>query len=195
VRSKLLPVFERVRRPWLIGSGWVLAGLCGGGQAAVDRLWDERYAAAGGITQLLSIGAWFGILEMTNGAAVLARGRVKWLAAGNAIKLAGMIVLIPVGFRLDGFRGAVLGLVASELIRYLVSAYALIRMGMRAGPQDLRLTLWVLATAWIGWQTALFGERAHWLAVVVAGAVFVSVTLAWAPLGASVYRGFRRRHP
>jgi O-antigen/teichoic acid export membrane protein len=191
----LQAVFDRVRRPWLIATGWLLAGLCAGGQAAVDLLWDERYAAAGWITQLLSIGAWFGVLEMTNGHSLLARGKAKWVAASNAVKLAAMVILIPLGFQLDGFRGAVVGLVLSDPVRYVVSVHALTRQGMRSWPQDLRLTLWVLVTGWVGWQAALLGQRAHWPTVLVAASVFLTVTLAWAPLGASIYARYRKHSP
>lgn len=189
----LQPVFERVRRPWLILGGWVLAGLCGGGQAAVDLLWDTRYADAGWITQLLAIAGWFGILELTYGAALLARGQAKWLAAGNAGKLAGMVLLIPLGYHLDGFRGAVLGIVVSEVVRYLLSVYALHRLGLRGWPLDLTLSLWVGVTAWIGWQTAHFAQHANGSPIFVAAMVFMAVTLAWAPLGRTVYAGFFKR--
>jgi O-antigen/teichoic acid export membrane protein len=189
----LQPVFDRVRRPWLILCGWVLAGLCGGGQAAVNVLWDERYADAGWITQLLAIAGWFGILELTYGAAVLARGQAKWLAAGNAGKLAGMVLLIPVGYHLDGFRGAVLGIVLSEVARYLLAVWALHRLGLRGWPTDLMLSAWVAVTAWIGWQAAHFAQQANGSPLFVAAMVFIAVTLAWAPLGHTVYAGFFKR--
>jgi len=189
----LQPVFDRVRRPWLILCGWVLAGLAGGGAAAVNLLWDARYADAGWITQLLSIAGWFGILELTNGAAILARGQAKWLAASNMGKLASMLLLIPVGFHLDGFRGAVLGIVLSEVVRYLLSAYALHRLGLRGWPQDLLLTTWVGITAWVGWQTVQFAQRADGSPIFVAALVFIVVTLAWSPLGSTVYAGFFKR--
>ena len=191
----LQAVYERVRGPWLYVSGWVLAGLCGGGQVAVDLLWDERYAGAGWMTQLLALAAWFGVLELTNGAALLARGEARWVAAGNAGKLAGMVLLIPLGFHYDGFRGAVLGIVASEAVRYVVSAAALVRAGLRGWPRDLRLTLWMLATAWLAWQTALYGAREHWPPVATSALVFVVVTLAWSPWLVPVARGLRRREP
>ncbi|HZM01359.1 MAG TPA: oligosaccharide flippase family protein [Planctomycetota bacterium] len=189
----LQAVFDRVRRPWMILAGWVFAGLSGGGQAVVDLLWDERYSGAGWITQLLSLAAWFGVLEMTNGAALLARGQAKWLAALNAGKLLGMVVLIPVGYGLGGFRGAVLGLVASEVLRYLLSALALRRQRLRGWPLDLRLTLWTLVTAWLGWQAALFGGRAHSSPLLPAACVALVVTLAWSPALAPVVKALRWR--
>jgi len=191
----LQEVYERVRGPWLVVSAWMLAGVCGGGQVAVDLLWDERYADAGWMTQLLALAAWFGVLELTNGAALLARGEAQWVAAGNAGKLAGMVLLIPVGFHFDGFRGAVLGLVASEAVRYLVSAAAVARVGLRGWPRDLRLTLWLLATAGLAWQAARLGQRWHWPPVATSALVFVVATLTWSPLLAPVARNLRRREP
>lgn len=189
----LQPVFERVRRPWLILGGWILAGLAGGGQAAIDLCYLPPYAGAGWITQLLSLAAWFGILEMTNGAGLLARGHAQWVAACSAGKLLGLLVLITVGFHLGGFEGAVIGLVASEMLRYALSAFAIGRIGLRGWAQDSQLTLWVMISAWLGWQAALFGQRAHWPPLLVALAVFVVVTLAWAPLGLPIYRDLRKR--
>jgi O-antigen/teichoic acid export membrane protein len=188
----LREAFLRIRRPWLVVTGWVLAGLAGGGQAAIDLLYLPAYSEAGWMTQLLALGTWFSVLEITNGSVLLARGSPKWIAAASTGKLAGMLLLIPLGFSLDGFRGAVLGLVCSDLLRYAISAYAVGRAGLRGWPQDLRLTAWVGLTALAGWQVALYGQGAGWSSVAVAAAVFVAVTAAWAPLLRIVGSGLRR---
>jgi len=179
----LRPVFARVRRPVLVLGGWMIAGLAGGGTAAVRFLYDHRYDQAGWILQVLALASWFIVLESTNNAALLARGESRWTAASSAAKLLGMLVLIPLGYALGGFPGAVAGLAASEVCKYAVSAYAVARAGLQAWPQELKLTGWVLATAGMGWSSAILAERAGGSPYAVAAIVFGVVTLAWAPLG------------
>jgi O-antigen/teichoic acid export membrane protein len=187
----LRSVFPRVRRPLLLLAGWAIAGLAGGGTAAVRLLYDDRYDSAGWIVQVLALASWFSVLESTNGAALLARGESHWTAAASAGKLIGMLVLIPVGYALGGFPGAVAGLAASEVFRYAVSAFAATRAGLKGWPQELRLTAWVLATSAAGWLTVRLAEREGFSPPAVAALVFCSVTAAWAPLAYSL--GSRRK--
>ncbi len=179
----LRPVFDRVRRPVLLLAGWMIAGLAGGGTAVVRLLYDQRYDHAGWIVQILALASWFGVLESTNGAALLARGEAHWTAASSAAKLLGMLVLIPLGYALGGFPGAVAGLAICEIVRYSVSAYAVTRAGLKGWPQELRLSAWVFASAGLGWIAVQLAEREGWSAYAAALLVFVVVSLAWAPLG------------
>jgi O-antigen/teichoic acid export membrane protein len=178
----LRPVFTRVRRPVLLLAGWMIAGLAGGGIAAVRLLYDERYDQAGWIVTLLAFSSWFTVLESTNGAALLARGEAHWTAASSAAKLVGMLALIPLGYAFYGFPGAVAGLAASEVFKYAVSAFAVARAGLSGWPQELRLTGWVLLTAGLGWALSSIAAGSGWGRFPAAGLVFVVVTLAWAPL-------------
>ncbi len=180
---ELGPVFVRVRRPMLLLAGWTIAGIAGGGAAAVKLLYDARYDEAGWIVQLLALASWFTVLESTNGAALLARGEAHWTAASGAAKLLGMLALIPLGYALGGFPGAVAGLAVSEVFKYSVSAFAVARAGLRGGSQDLGLSAWVFATAGLGWLATMFAQRADCPRYVVAALVFGVVTLAWLPLG------------
>jgi O-antigen/teichoic acid export membrane protein len=179
----LREVFVRVRRPVLLLAGWSIAGFAGGGAAVVRLLYDQRYDQAGWIIQLLALAGWFTVLESTNNAVLLARGEAHWTAAGGGAKLIGMLLLIPAGYALAGFHGAVGGLAASEVLKYGVSAFAAMRAGLRGWPQELRLTGWMLTSAGLGWFAALASARAGWAPVTSAGLVFSVVTLAWAPLG------------
>jgi len=178
----LAPIFARVRRPLLLAGGWMIAGLAGGGTAAVRLLYDERYAQAGWIVQCLALASWFTVLEATNGAALLARGQARSTAASGGAKLLGMLALIPLGYALADFPGAVAGLALSELLRYAFSVRATSRAGLRGWPLDLGLTAWVFASAFLGWLTAELAARAGAGRALGAGLVFLVVTLAWAPL-------------
>ncbi len=134
-------LFSRVRMPLLLGGAAIVSGLVACGPFLIRVLYDSRYARAGWILQYLSVVAWFQVLECTNGAALLARGRVGWVAAGNAAKLAGMLALLPLGFHLGGFRGALGGLILSEALRYLTSARGAAAIGLGRLGRDAALTL------------------------------------------------------
>lgn len=187
----LRQVFVRVRRPVLLLAGWSIAGLAGGGAAAVRLLYDQRYDQAGWIVQFLALAGWFTVLESTNSAVLLARGEAHWTAASGSAKLIGMLLLIPAGYALAGFRGAVAGLAASEVLKYGVSAFAVTRAGLRGWPQELRLTGWLLATAGLGWLAARVCAHEGWSPGATSGLVFAVVTLAWAPLGLAYLSGQR----
>jgi O-antigen/teichoic acid export membrane protein len=192
---ELSPVFLRMRRPLLVFGGWLIGGLAGGGQSAVQLLYDDRYAQAGWILQWLALGCWFAVLEGINSAALLARGQSNWTAAASAGKLAGMLTLIPLGFHLGGFPGAVVGLALSDVLKYAVSAFAVSRAGLPCLAQDLRLTAWVLASAALGHGAARVAEDAGGSEFATALAVLLTVTLAWLPLSAQFWSAKKSAAP
>ena len=161
----------------------VALGFVAGGQIAVDLLWDDRYAGAGWALRLLSLGAWFSFMEMTNGSSFLARGKANMLALANGAKLAGMVFLIPLGFRYGGFPGAVTAYAGTELFKYAVSATTMAQAGLSNWRRDIGLTLQFALAALVG---SLAGQSVRTLSgSVLLGAitVFVVVTAAWSPLG------------
>jgi len=187
----IVPTFRRVRAAMLAIGGWMLAGLVAGGPAAVELLYDQRYLGAGWIVQMLAIGTWFYTLEATNGAGLLALGRPKWVAAAGAGKLVGMLILIPVGYSLAGFPGAVAGFALAEVLRYVVSAFAASKAGLPGRGQDLALTALFFGSAQLGWMA----ERAS--AATGAGAglrsavVFGVCSACFAPLGFMLLHQYR----
>lgn len=146
-RSDFARVFWRVRLVFLMGGAVLVSGLVASGPYLIRLLYDARYSEAAWILQYLAMASWFRILGTTNEAAMLAFGRPAWLAAGNAAKVAGMVGLVPLGMHLDGFRGAMLGLVLAEMARYGVSAVAAARRGLRGVERDLAVTVLIGAAA------------------------------------------------
>jgi O-antigen/teichoic acid export membrane protein len=142
-RGELGPLLGRVRMPLLLGGGAIVSGLFACGPYLIHLLYDDRYLAAGWILRFLAIGAWFQIMEATAGAALLALGRVSWMAAGSAAKLACLVALIPLGFHLDGFRGALVGLVAADVVKYLVAATGMAAQKLAGSRLDAGITLLV----------------------------------------------------
>jgi hypothetical protein len=106
-----------------------------------------------------------------------------------------MLALIPLGYSVAGFAGAVAGIAASDSLRYAVSAFAALRAGLRGWLQDLRLTAWMLATAALGWWCAELAQRRGAAPLAIAALVFAVVTLAWTPPAVSLWLAKRRERP
>jgi hypothetical protein len=106
----------------------------------VDTLYDERYAAAGWMLQLLAVGAWLSVLGVGTGSAVMAHGAPRWLAIANGWKLVGIAALVPPGYLLGGLPGAIAAFSASELLRYLAQVVGARRFGLPSLRLDLGAT-------------------------------------------------------
>jgi len=179
--AELAEVFRDARRLHMVLSGWTLSGFIGGGTVAIGLVYDARYADAGWMVQLLALAGWFGTPEAANTAAVLALGKPMWLVIGNAAKLIGMFTLIPLGFYLGDFPGALAGYVASELFRYAFSSLALRRLGLTAWRQDVGYSTAVAVASLAGWLSARGLAAVGCPVIVQALAVFIAVSLVWLP--------------
>jgi O-antigen/teichoic acid export membrane protein len=175
-------VFARVRLPLLLGGAAIVSGMIASGPHLVRVLYDSRYWEAGWILQFLSVAAWFQILESSNGAALLAMGHTHWKAWIGAAKLAGLVVLLPLGFHLDGFRGALVGLILSDVVKYATSSIGVASHGLRALPSDAGLTAAVAAVSWAGFyagNAVASGSGRNLGPFVVAAA---AVACVWGPV-------------
>jgi O-antigen/teichoic acid export membrane protein len=181
-REDFRRVFTRVRLPLVLAGAAVVSGLVASGPFLIRLLYDRRYADAGWIIQYLSAGAWFRMLEVTVSAAVLAKGQVRWLAAGNAAKVVGLIALVPLGFHLDGLRGALLGVIGADVLKYLTSAVAAATAGLRGLGPDTLLGLGVAAISTAGFLAGRFSGGATGSNLV---ALLVSAVVAGVPWGAA----------
>jgi O-antigen/teichoic acid export membrane protein len=145
--------FRKIRRPWLILAGWQCSCLIAGGPALIRFLYDRRAADAEWIVQILAASMWLFALENANGTALMARGYPKFVAAGNLAKLLAMIVFIPLGMKLRGFFGGVVGYALSEFFRYVVSVATLAYLRVKIFRHDALMTGLVLLTTSIGLLT------------------------------------------
>ena len=134
-------VFRSVRAPITALSGWATSFLIAGAPTVVTILYDSRYWSAGWIVQVLLCGSWFLVLDGTIASALLATGRVKWIASSNAGKLAGFLLLAPFCYAHFGFAGVVAAVSLSEIARYGVAVVGARRAGIFAVATDLRFTL------------------------------------------------------
>lgn len=192
-RGGLRPSYRRTRPPLLALNGFIAASAIAGGPPLIETLYDPRYAQAGWMLQLLAVGAWFQGLHVPIRAALLALGRPRWLALGNAAKLAVIAIAVPGGFSLFGLAGAIGGFVAGDAVRYLTFNLAARRVGIGTLGADLVLSLLVAASAALGLyaeaQVRAIGEPSvvRWLAAVV------GVVACWLPVSAILLRRDIRR--
>jgi O-antigen/teichoic acid export membrane protein len=208
IQTVLFPLFSQVkgsalaeRFRWLrgivlIASAWLTSCLIAGGPALLRFLYDKRALEAGVIVQLLAIGTWFATLESANSAAILSLGRPKALAMGNGAKLIAMIILMPIGAKLFGFKMTVLAFSLSDIARYAVSAWACSKVGLNPIRQDVVLTAGIGLASAVGIAVSrgyarlglpIASMRAT--AFLEGAAIFLVLTLLWA----AVYRLLRRR--
>jgi O-antigen/teichoic acid export membrane protein len=153
-------------------------------------LYDPRYADAGWVVQVLALAAWFQILESTNGGALLSLGKPKWLAAGTGAKTLAIVALIPLGSMGWGFPGAVAALAAAELIKYVVSCWAVSRHDLATLAQDLPMTGLVLGSAAAAYWVSGLAELHALVQVIV---ITIIVTVIWLPLLVPMLRSLRLR--
>lgn len=160
-RGDLQRLFGRSRLPLSLGGAAVVTGLIACGPFLVRVMYDARYTEAGWILQFLAAGTLVQSLECTLGAALLAEGATAWVAASNAAKLFGILALMPLGFHLWGFPGALVALILSDVLKYLTSAIGLARRGMRGYAGDALLAA----------VTAVVSAAGMWAGLAVAARV------------------------
>jgi O-antigen/teichoic acid export membrane protein len=195
--ENIAEVFGKARRLHLVASGWALSGLIGGGQAAIGLIYDDSYASGGWMLQLLALGAWISTPETTNSCASLAQGFPRWVAAANFGKLVGMILLLPVGYYLWGFPGALAAYAAAEVFRYVAATIGVRRRGLPTVRQDLECSVVVLVASAAAHYLVEAMEARGLPAFVQALGVFVVVSAIWArwllPYVAPALRRFRHK--
>jgi O-antigen/teichoic acid export membrane protein len=128
-------------------AAFLTAGLLGAGPSLVAFLYDSRYQEAGWMLQLLAVAIWFQTLETLESSVLWTLGRTRAPALSNASKLVAMAALAPLGHHLGGFRGLLLGFVASDAVRYGATLWALRRQGIALIRIDALLSLLMALSA------------------------------------------------
>jgi O-antigen/teichoic acid export membrane protein len=189
--GEFVPAYSRVRTPLLLAGGLPVACLIASSFYLIETLYDERYHEAGWIIQVLAMGAWFQILQIPSGSALLALGSPKWLAYANAWKLAAIVAAVPAAFWLYGIQGAVIALAGSEIVRYVVCMAGAHRHGLPTLKVDIGISALVAVLAGAGWYVGAAMTTAGSVARL-AGSLGTVVVL-WLPISAIVARTELRR--
>jgi len=181
-------VFASIHLASGIAGALLIAGLLATGPTAVLCLWDQRYHEAGWMLRWLAVGAWFQILEANAGSVLFARGQAHISAASNAAKAATLFALVPAGFAFGGLSGLILGFIAGDVVRYLVTALAVRRRGLPVLRHDLPLTALVFVLGFGAGRLveSLWGEgflidgRRDWATLLLRlGAAAALVVVTW----------------
>ena len=148
--GSLVAEYRRVQLPVLLAGALPVACLAACGPELISVLYDKRYADAGWMLQLLSLGIWLQVPQATSANALLAVGRPRWMAIGNWTKLAAMLALLPLGYWLFGPAGAIGGLAAAEGSRYATFAFAVRTHSLPSFSVDLPVSALVLVAVAAG---------------------------------------------
>jgi O-antigen/teichoic acid export membrane protein len=146
--------YRRMQLPVLVLGALAVAGLLACGPELIDVLYDDRYLDAGWMLQLVAVGAWFQIPQALSANALLASGAPQWMVTANAMKLGGMVLLVPAGYLLFGAPGAIGGVAAAEAFRWGSLALAVRLRGISGAKADVGCTLLVGAASLAGWLAA-----------------------------------------
>lgn len=192
--SNFQAIFDRVRLPLLAGAGLIATCLIAGGHHVIELLYDPRYHRAGWMLQLLAVSGWFQVMQVTNGSALLALGLPRSVALANVVKLAAMLLFVPLGFWAYGLLGGIVGIIVADVSKYATSSFLARRAGLHMLGKDLMLSVLVaaggLAVLWASTRAhdVAGGARAGGLLALLV--VVVATTLIWLPV---IVRSLRSR--
>ncbi len=161
-------LFDRVGSLMLLISGCLIAGVVATAPGFVRAVYSPEYHGAAAIVPWLGLAAWARVLHNNSIGALLAMGRAKSSALGNGLKLAALVVLVPLGYYLfaqpsepllitagmngavlldrsynamSGVIGACIGLTVAELFKYVASVWDARRAGLSPLRADVQGTL------------------------------------------------------
>jgi O-antigen/teichoic acid export membrane protein len=172
---------DRARRPLLVTGGITLTALVAAGPSAIHVMYDKRYFEAGWMLQILSLGAWAQCLSFTSGAALMALGHSRAIAAANLVKLVTFVAGVPIAYSLAGFPGAVWATVACETAKYGVLGGSAQRAGLGSLLPDFLVTLQFGASAGLCWLAVRLAEGQGAPPLVVCLIAGMVAGLVWLP--------------
>jgi O-antigen/teichoic acid export membrane protein len=176
------PKFDAMRRPMLHVAAFltVLTATCA--PLFIEFAYDARYAAAGLLIALLSFGSFFSCVEQMYGAAYLALGESRIVAASNAAKVLGYAALLIPSASHFGIVGACGAVVVAEVAKAATAAFFRHRIGRITTTPDLTWATIALALGAIGYYSSTYWQKSSsappLLQLLIAGAL---VVIAFSP--------------
>lgn len=119
-KNAVIRVYARVQQMADLLLGGLAGGLLMAGHWLVWLLYDARYQDAGWMLQYLGLGL-LAIRHQVVEQLMFAHSQPAWVSANNALRAVALIVLIPLGLKLGGEQGAVLGVVLSQFASWPLS--------------------------------------------------------------------------
>lgn len=167
-----------------------IAGVVLEAETFFSLMYDDRYAAAGQIAQLLAPCVWTMMLSATLERVPQAIGETRVLAVYNLLKVIVVAIAAPLGFYWGGLQGFIAGYTVGIIAGHLVLMWQLEQHGVSVWRDDLRMTAAALLTIWVGlafvqscrgmhtdpWAGLILRETAAWTYLGVVGIWAVSKT-------------------
>ncbi|MFK7897268.1 MAG: oligosaccharide flippase family protein [Myxococcota bacterium] len=127
-----------------------VGGLMALSQFIIDLGWDERYAAAGWMLELLCLRVAMGIVLDCCEICFIAAGHPRWAFFRNLVRTAWVLIGIPVAYQHFGLEGLVWVFGLSELPLFFVMFPAFYRMGFLRLSREILALLFFLAGYGLG---------------------------------------------
>jgi O-antigen/teichoic acid export membrane protein len=143
--SRFSEIVLRSRRFILMGAAVAVADLILLAPSVFHFLYDSRYQNAAWMTQLLSCGLWFTLLQRTSEACLLATDKSRALAQANGVNFFVTLIAAPIGFHWFGIPGFIGGWTLGNLSAVIVLDWQLIRHGVPVARQDVTKTIFLVA--------------------------------------------------
>ncbi|HEX3698276.1 MAG TPA: oligosaccharide flippase family protein [Polyangia bacterium] len=135
--------------------------LAGTGGWLVHALWDERYANAAWIVQVLCIRVAIGLIVAPTETCLFALGQTRTLFARSFTRLVGTLIAIPAGWYLGGVKGVIWATVVAELPTILAVWPKSHALGiLRIRRELLAVAIFICATA-LGHVVAAWLPQVH----------------------------------
>lgn len=135
-RRAQMAAIGRSRTVLALGVCVLLAGAAGIADVLIRLIYDSRYAEASWMLAVLLLGAVFAVLSNLNEALLLSAGQPFYSSVANVTRLATLALLLPTGYAVAGFSGAVGAVAVTELLQYGYIAVGLHRVRMAFWRED-----------------------------------------------------------
>lgn len=107
------------------------------GPAMIHTLYDARYADAGWIIQIVSLGSLIGIVGGTYDGVLMAQGQTFWVCFLLMVQIGAQLGAMVVGYQLNGQTGVVWGLASVTWVTYPIKAWLFSRLSLWQPELDL----------------------------------------------------------
>jgi len=130
----------------------LLGFLAGAGQIVVDFLYDERYASAGWMLQILCVRTALRCILEPSASVCVAMGAPRYVTLARLVRAMVIVVAIPAGWHYGGgLPGVVWGVSLAELPVLLVALGSQARLGVLSLPREA-LAFGLMGAGWlVGW--------------------------------------------
>ena len=155
-RKELRQKVASTRFQLLLLTAFGLAAFAAVADVPIKLIYDPRYYPAADILPFTTLGAWFTIMCSINEAVLLGFARPQYAAAGNALKLAWLLVGLPLGYVWHGFFAVIIVVAVGDMFRYMPILFGQIRNRFSFGRQDFCLSVLMFGLfaffVWLRWR-------------------------------------------